>query len=178
MAVRRAECSGRKPAQLIKCWSTDFVSDARFDGRPLRALTTINNHTRESLAIEAGQGISGKRVVKVMNRIIAVRGAPLTIRAGHGPEFVSRAFDQWAYLDQATLDFSGPGKPTGNAVVESFNGRPRDECLNTNWFMPLDDAQTGIEAWRNYYNQSRPHTAQACVPPSEDAQLAARISGP
>jgi transposase InsO family protein len=59
----------------------------------------------------------------------------------YGPEFVSRALDQWAYLHQVTLDFSRPEKPTDNAPVESFNGRLRDECLNTNWFLSPDDAK-------------------------------------
>jgi putative transposase len=175
-AARRMERPQTSAAN--QCWSMDFVLDALFDGRRIRALTVIDNHTRESLAIEAGQGISGEQVVNVMNRIIAMRGAPLTIRVDNGPEFVSRALDQWAYLNQVTLDFSRPGKPTDNAVVESFNGRLRDECLNTNWCMSLDDAQTKIEAWRNHYNESRPHTALGFVPPSEYAQLAARNSGP
>jgi hypothetical protein len=80
-----------------------------------------------------------------MDRIVAARGTPQTIRVDNGPEFVSRALDQWAYLHQVTLDFSRPGKPTDNALVESFNGRLRDECLNTNWFLFLDDARRKIE---------------------------------
>ena len=102
------------------------------DWRRIRALTVIDNHTRESLAIEVAQGITGDQVVTVMSLIIAVRGAPRAIRVDNGPEFVSRALDQWAYLHQVTLDFSRPGKPTDNAVVESFDGRLRDECVNTN----------------------------------------------
>ena len=90
-------------------------------------------------------------MVTVMNRIAAARGVPRSIRVDNGPEFVSPALDQWAYLHQVTLDFSRPGKPTDNAVVESFNGRLRDECLNTNWFMSLDDAKSKIEAWRRHY---------------------------
>lgn len=96
----------------------------------------------------------------------------------YGPEFVSRALDQWAYLHQVTLDFSRPGKPTDNALVESFNGRLRDECLNTNWFLSLDDARCKIEAWREHYNQSRPHTSLGYVPPSVFAQQAAGNGGP
>jgi putative transposase len=92
----------------------------------------------------------------------------------YGPEFVSRALDQRAYLHQVTLDFSRPGKPTDNALVESFNGRLRDECLNTNWFLSLDDARCKIEAWREHYNESRPHTSLGYVPPREFAQQAAR----
>jgi putative transposase len=95
----------------------------------------------------------------------------------YGPEFVWRALDQWAYLNQVTLDFSRPGKPTDNALVESFNGRLRDECLNTNWFLSLDDARSKIEAWREQYNQSRPHTSLGYVPPSVFAQQAAGNSG-
>jgi putative transposase len=163
---------------INECWSMDFVSDALFDGRRIRALTVVDNFTRESLAIEVGQGITGEQVVAVMNRIATVRGAPKSIRVDDGPEFVSRALDQWAYLHQVTLDFSRPGKPTDNALVESFNGRLRDECLNTNWFLSLDDARRKIEAWREHYNESRPHTALGYVPPREFAQQAARNAGP
>ena len=96
----------------------------------------------------------------------------------YGREFVSRALDQWAYLHQVTLDFSRPEKPTDNASVESFNGRLRDECLNTNWFLSLDDARRKIEAWRQHYNESRPHTSLGFVPRSVFAQRAAGNRGP
>jgi len=139
----------------------------------IRALTVVDDYSRESLAIEVGQSITGEQVVTVMNRLTAVRGAPRRIRVDNGPEFVSKALDQWA-----TLDFSRPGKPTDNALVESFNGRLRDECLNTNWFLSLDEARRKIEAWREYYNESRPHTSLGFVPPSIFAQRAARNGGP
>ena len=159
-------------------WSMDFVSDALFDGRRIRALTVVDDFSRESLAIEVGQSITGEQVVAVMNRLTAVRGVPQRIRVDNGPEFVSRALDQWAYLNQVILDFSRPGKPTDNATVESFNGRLRDECLNTNWFLSLDDARHKIEAWREHYNESRPHTSLGYVPPREFARQAARNAGP
>jgi putative transposase len=176
MAAHRA---ARPAAGAInENWSMDFVSDALFDGRRIRALTVVDDYSRESLAIEVGQSITGEQVVMVMNRLSAVRGAPKRIRVDNGPEFVSRALDQWAYLHQVTLDFSRPGKPTDNALVESFNGRLRDECLNTNWFLSLDDAKRKIEAWRQHYNESRPHTSLGFVPPSVFAQRAAGNGGP
>ena len=140
----------------------------------------VDDYSRESLAIEVGQSITGEQVVTVMNRLSAVRGAPKRIRVDKGPEFVSRALDQWAYLHQVTLDFSRPRKPTDNALVEFFNGRLRDECLNTNtnWFLSLDDAKRKIEAWRQHYNESRPHTSMGFVPPSVFAQRAAGNGGP
>jgi putative transposase len=148
----------------------DFVSDALYDGRRLRALTVVDNYTRECLAIEVDQGIGGEQVVGVLGRITMERRTPRTIRVDNGPEFVSKVLDQWAYRNGVTLDFSRPGKPTGNAYVESFNGSLRDECLNVNWFLSLEDARSKIEAWRRHYNESHPHTALGDVPPSEFAR--------
>jgi putative transposase len=70
-----------------------------------------------------------------------------------------RDLDVWAYQRGVTLDFSRPGKPTGNAFIEAFNGRFREECLNAHWFLSLADAQEKVENWRRYYNEERPHGA-------------------
>lgn len=126
-------------------WAMDFVSDALFNGKRFRALTVVDAFTRECLAIEVDQGLRAEDVVSVLERLIFQRGTPpRKIRADNGPEFVSRVLDHWAYSHQVTLDFSRPGKPTANAFIESFNGRLRDECLNTHWFLSLDDARAKI----------------------------------
>ncbi len=153
-------------------WSMDFVSDALFDGRRLRALTLLDVFTREALAIEVDQGITGAEVASVLDAVIATRSAPQRIRVDNGPEFVSNALDCWAYEHGVTLDFSRPGRPIDNAFVESFNGRLRDECLNAHWFLSLDDARDKIEAWRRFYNESRPHSALGDRTPREFAALA------
>ena len=130
-----------------------------FDGRRLRALTVVDNYTRESLAIEVGQSLKGEDVVRVLDAVVAERGAPQTIKVDNGSEFISKAMDRWAYEHGVELDFSRPGTPTDNAKVESFNGRFRQECLNEHWFLSLDDARSKIADWRRYYNESRPHSA-------------------
>lgn len=88
----------------------------------------------------------------------------------YGSEFISKAMDRWAYENGIELDFSRPGKPTDNAKVESFNGRFRSECLNAHWFLSLDDAKRKIEAWRQYYNEVRPHSALKWATPAEYAR--------
>ena len=70
------------------------------------------------------------------------------------------------------LHFIRPGKPVDNAFIESFNEKLRDECLNENWFVDLDDARTKIEAWRIDYNQVRPHSALGNRTPAEDTARA------
>jgi putative transposase len=152
-------------------WSMDFMSDSLGDGRKLRVLTIVDNFTRESLASEVSQRISGHDVARVLTRISVGRGMPRTIRVDNGPEFISRALDQWAYLNKVELDFSRPGKPTDNALIESFNGRLREECLNQNWFVSLEDARRVVEAWRREYNEERPHGSLGNLAPGEFALL-------
>jgi putative transposase len=73
--------------------------------------------------------------------------------------------DNWAYKSGIELDFSRLGKPRNDAMVESFNGRLRQECLNEHWFMSLQDTRNKIEAWRSFYNVKRPHSALAWQTP-------------
>lgn len=93
--------------------------------------------------------------------IARFRGNPKVLKADNGPEFAEKVMDRWAYERRIEIDFSWPGKPTDSATVESFNGRLRQECLNENWFLSLQDAEHKIEAWRMFYNQIRPHSALA-----------------
>lgn len=140
-------------------WSMDFVSDSLHDGRRFRALTIVDNFSRVSPAIEVGVSITGRRVAAVLDRLKIIHGLPDVITVDQGPEFTSRALDEWAYRNGVKLDFTRPGRPTDNAYIESFNGKFRLECLNQNWFVSLEDAKSKIEAWRRDYNWERPHSS-------------------
>lgn len=147
----------------------DFVSDALYHGQRLRALTIMDNYTREYLAIEVDQGICGEKVSGVLGRITMEQRTPKTIRVDNGTESVSKVLDQWAYRNGVKLDFGRPGKPTDNAYVESFNDGLRDEGLNVNWPLSLEDARGKIKASRRHYNESGPYVALGDVPPNEFA---------
>lgn len=148
-------------------WSMDFMSDELYDGRRIRLLTLVDNFTRESLAIEVDSHLGGHRVVEVLQRLRDGRDLPKTIRVDNGPEFISKVLDQWAYLNGVELDFSRPGKPTDNAFIEAFNGHLREECLNENWFLSLEDTRDKVGAWREEYNRWRPHSALGNMSPEE-----------
>ena len=107
------------------------------------------------------------------------RGKPVAIQVDNGTEFTSRVVDQWGYQNHVALHFIERGKPTQNALIESFNGKFRDECLNQNWFVDLRDAREVIEAWRVDYNTVRPHSALGYLTPEEFAgSTAARPASP
>jgi len=160
--------------RINQCWSMDFMSDQLFDGKRFRALTIVDNCSRKCHAIEVGQSLKGMDVVAVMNRIKAQNGfLPERIQVDNGSEFISKDFDKWAYENKVTLDYSRPGKPTDNPFIESFNGSLRDECLNTNWFLSLDDARDKIESFRRDYNDFRPHSSlQGKTPSQVESDLA------
>jgi putative transposase len=89
------------------------------------------------------------------------RGLPAVIVVDNAPEFTGKALDAWAYARGVQLRFIRPGKPVDNAFIESVNGKFRDACLNEHWFRDLTDARDTIEAWRQDYNDVRPHSAWA-----------------
>jgi putative transposase len=138
-------------------WAMDFVHDQLFDGRKIRALAVVDTFTRLATAIEVRRAWRGRDVVAALDRAALEVGYPKTIRLDNGPEFISKELDLWAFMYDVTLDFSRPGRPTDNAYIESFNGKFRVECLNTNWFLSLDEAQRKCEAWRRDYNHALEH---------------------
>ncbi len=133
-------------------------------------MTIVDNFSRECLALEASWGFKGSDVAEVLSRVVAVRGAPRQIRCDNGPEFASRALDQWAYWNKVELGFSRPGKPTDNAFIESFNSRVRRELLNASWFESLDHAREMTAAWQAEYNAHRPHRALGNLSPDDYAR--------
>jgi putative transposase len=161
--------SARRPNER---WSMDFVTDSVVTGRRFRALAIVDDFSRECPAIEVDTSLGGARVVSVLDRLAQTRGLPEIITMDNGPEFVGKALDEWAYRRGVKLNFIRPGKPIENAFAESFNGRFRDECLNTNWFITLKHAREIIEEWRRDYNDVRPHSSLNDRTPKEYSDAA------
>jgi len=147
----------------------DFVQDRLQSGRRFRILTIVDDYTREWKAAVVDTSIGGVRVVRLLEELREITGLPTIIVSDNGPEFTSRAFQSWAERRGIDLRFIQPGKPTQNAFVESFNGKFREECLDTHWFTTLEDARREIESWRADYNDVRPHSSLKDRTPSEFA---------
>lgn len=148
-------------------WAMDFVSDQFYNGKRFRTLNIIDVYSRECLAIHAAQSIKGHDVVNILSGLKFTRGVPESIKVDNGPEFISKTLNLWCYNERVKLQFSRPGKPTDNAHIESFNGSFRNECLQLQWFLSLEDAREKIENWRNNYNDFRPHSSLGYQTPLE-----------
>ena len=158
------------PQRSNQRWSMDFVSDCVAGGRTIRALTLVDDYTRECLAIEVDTSLGGVRVRRVLEGVLEKRGKPEAIVVDNGPEFHGRALAGRSEERRVHLQFIEPGKPSQNCFIESFNGRLREECLNANWFVTLADARRKIEAWRQDYNEQRPHSSLGYLAPRQFAQ--------
>ncbi|WP_441624649.1 IS3 family transposase [Cupriavidus sp. RAF12] len=161
----------QEPTGPNQHWSMDFVHDQMLDGRTFRILTVIDQWSRESVCLEANFRLSGRCVGQALDRVAALRGWPRAITVDNGTEFTSKALDEWAYRRGVKLDYTRPGKPTDNGLIESFNGRLRDEFLNVNEFITLHDAREKLQAWQDDYNLHRPHGSLGHLTPSEFVKM-------
>ncbi|WP_422614097.1 IS3 family transposase [Chromobacterium amazonense] len=184
---RRRKLTGvRTPLQAAtqwnEVWSMDFVSDQLASGRRLKCLTVADDFSHEAVQIAVDFSMSGQYVTRMLDQAAQFRGYPSAIRTDNGPEFTSRAFMGWAQSRGIRHILIQPGRPMQNGYIESFNARLRDECLNEHVFDSLAEARQIISAWRDDYNQVRPHGSIGRIPPAEfaarhrQAQLASQRS--
>lgn len=178
LAVRRR--TGRKRALGTRApmaipmgpnqrWSLEFVSDAFTDGRRFRILAVVDDHTRECLTLVADTSLSGARVARELDALMARQGRPMMMVSDNGTELTSMAILRWCQESRVEWHYIAPGKPTQNAFIESFNGRLRDECLNETLFTSLNHARAVLAAWKEDYNHVRPHTSLGGATPAEMA---------
>jgi putative transposase len=157
-------------------WSLDFLHDQLSDGRRFRILAVVDDFTRECLALVADTSLSGLRVGRELDAIIAERGKPLACVSDNGTELTSMAILRWCQDTGVEWHYIAPGKPQQNAFIESFNGRLRDELLNETLFGSLAHARAALAEWRLDYNTVRPHSSLGNLPPVDYAKLSAPAS--
>jgi putative transposase len=161
------------PQEPNQRWSLDFLSDAFVDGRRFRILAIVDDFTRECLALVADTSLPGLRVVRELEIIVARRGRPTMCVSDNGTELTGMAVLRWCQEMRLDWHYIAPGKPTQNAFIESFNGRLRDELLNETLFSSLAQVRAVLAAWKDDYNDVRPHSALGNLTPTEYADRSA-----
>jgi putative transposase len=148
-------------------WSYDFVADQATDGKTLRFLTVIDEFTRRALWIECARHLTSVSVVRVLEQLVELHGAPATIKSDNGPEFVAKKVQEWIEEWDIAVRFIDPGSPWQNGHNESFNGVFRDSCLNRWLFESVREAREASEEWLQEYNRERPHGSLGGLTPSK-----------
>lgn len=124
----------------------------------------VDDFSRECLCLVADTSLSGQRVGRELDKVMARRGRPELCVSDNGNELTSMAILRWTQETQVQWQYIAPGKPTQNAFIESFNGRLRDELLYETLFTSLAHARAVLEEWRRDYNTIRPHSALGNLP--------------
>jgi transposase InsO family protein len=139
-------------------WAVDFQFDATTDGRSIKIVSIVDEHTRECLGGLVDRSITGEDLIDELDRLAQQRDYPAVLRCDNGPELACLAMAEWAG-ERVGLSFIPPGQPWRNGYVESFNSRVRDECLNINIFWSLAQARVVISDWKEDYNHRRRHSS-------------------
>jgi len=155
------------PTRLNEAWGLDFMEDTLLTRRKVRIATIEDRHSREGLAVDPDFSLTSRRVIRTLDDIAAVRGYPSRLRVDNGPENCAGVMLQWSIDHNVELHFIDPGKPAQNAWIESFNGRVRDEFLNTNAFWTLAEIREAADVWLVDYNEVRPHSSLGYLTPKE-----------
>lgn len=168
---RRLPARVRQPltqqTQINHSWSVDFMSDSMVGNRKFRTFNVMDDCSREVLAIEVDTSLSSKRIIRTLEKIIAQRGSPRSIRTDNGPEFTSRDFELWCKDKQIQLCYIQPGKPTQNGYIERFNRIYREAVLDAYLFFDLEQVRELTQQWMQEYNCNRPHEALGNLTPEE-----------
>jgi transposase InsO family protein len=162
-------CVRLRPEYRGHVWSYDFMLDHTHDGRPFRMLNVLDEYTRECLAMRVGRKLTAEDVQECLTELFCRHGVPKHVRSDNGPEFIAERVRSWLVELGSEPLFIEPGSPWENGYQESFNGKVRDELLNGEIFDTLWEAKVLTEAWRQKYNQVRPHSALGYRPPAPEA---------
>lgn len=159
-------CVRRRPERPNHVWSYDFMAERTHDGRPLKLLNIVDEHTRECLAIHVERRMRSIDVLEHLSDLFIERGVPEHIRSDNGPEFTAELVRVWLERLGVQTLFIEPGSPWENGYVESFNGKFRDELLDREIFYTVAEAKVLVEMWRREYNTIRPDSALGYRPPA------------
>jgi putative transposase len=162
----------RRPAQYMNhIWSYDIMEDRLENGRKVRILNVIDEFTRECLASEVAVSIKQHDVIELLRYLFLVRGCPAYLRSDNGSQFTARRVKR--FLKEMGVDtlFIEPGSPWENGYAESFNSRMRDELLDGELFLHLNEMKYVVERWRMDYNHYRPHSSLGYMTPAGFAEL-------
>ena len=163
-----------QPASYINdVWTWDFLESATIHGERIRWLNIIDEYTRQCLTIKVGRSIKSEDAIDTLAELFAMYGVPKRLRCDNGPEFISKAIKKWLSTIGVEVLYIEPGAPWQNGLCESFNGRLRDEYLHQTEIVSVDDARIKARAWKDDFNDARPHSSLGYLTPSEFARRCA-----
>ena len=170
--ARRPRCPARPEAKIKAdgvndVWCVDLVFDVTRRGVTLKFLTIVDEGSHYCIDIVVGRRMAARDVVRALDEAVRRHGKPRHLRSDNGGEFIAGVLQRCLKDRGIVARFVEPGSPWQNGISESFNGRFRDECLNRELLESALEAQVIARAFRDEYNEIRPHSSLDYRAPTE-----------
>jgi len=153
-------------------WQMDFKGHFALGQGRCHPLTVLDDHSRYALGLAA---CADERTATVQAQLTAIfrryglpwrmlmdNGAPW----GDSPEHRFTPLTVWLLRLGVAISHGKPYHPQTQGKDERFHRTLAAEVLRTERFRDLAHAQHRFDAWRQVYNQERPHEALAMAVPA------------
>lgn len=170
LGVSANGCVRHRAEQANQVWAWDFIFDRTANGTSLKWLSVVDEYTRECLCLKVARRMTSGDIRQVLEGLIVAHGVPAFLRSDNGPEFIAEGLRSWLAQSQVGSLYIEPGSPWENGYAESFHSKLRDEFLNQEVFESIRDASALGKAWRQEYNEVRPHSSLGYRTPGEFAR--------
>jgi len=188
-ARRRTKASYRRweRARPMELWQMDIMGGIWLaDGRELKAVTGIDDHSRFCVAAGLIERANARAVCRILTQSLERHGVPEELLTDNGKVFTGRLgphpsevlFDRICREQGITHRLTGVRCPTTTGKIERFHKTLRAELLTGRRFDSLHHAQQVLDAWVADYNLRRPHQAIAMLVPAQRFQPAAAVPPP
>jgi putative transposase len=166
-------CHRLRAERINHVWCWDFIFDRTAKGQTLKYLSVVDEYTRRCITLDVSRSLKAEAIIDRLAELFMMYGVPECIRSDNGPEFVATAIRRWLAQMKVQTLYIEPGSPWQNGYAESFHSRLRDELLNVEEFENVRHARAHAVAWREDYNEYRPHSSLGGLPPEEFARRCA-----
>lgn len=161
-------------------WQTDFKGEFRMaDDNYCFPLNIIDDHSR--FVIKIAPSLSTKNaVISVFRAAFNDFGMPDSVLSDNGAQFAGfrhgfTQFEKWL-MNLDILPIHGRIKhPQTQGKIERFHRTMKDELLKHTIITDIGDADAKLQAWRERYNNERPHEALGMKRPSDVYTPSSRV---
>ena len=154
-------------------WQTDFIGHfALKNRRRCHPLMVMDDHSRFNLSCHAQYGETFGDTIPVMRKIFLEYGMPKVILCDNGNPWGTvqstgfTKYEVWM-MERGVLVIHGRIKhPQTQGKQERMNQTFRKGCIRGQLYKNLRDAQSHFDAFRDFYNNRRPHTSLTLETPA------------
>ena len=178
---KRSDYKRWERLRAMELWQMDVVGGVRLaDGSEAKVVTGVDDHSRFCVSAMVVARATARPTCAALVAAMKRFGVPAQVLTDNGKVFTGRfgpgkgevLFDRICRENGIKHLLTAPRSPTTTGKVERFHKTLRREFLDGRVFPTINQAQSELDGWVEYYNRDRPHQGIGLVPPWERFRLA------